>query len=245
MHELLALQIAAAPGTTVLDLGCGGGRTLAAVRQRSPGARLIGFDQSESGLDAAALLLGGTDTELRLADLEQPLDLPDDSVDAVVCHNVLECLADPVVLMNEAARVLRPGGLAVWSHVDFDALIISGAETATTRAVVHAYADHTQAWMRHSDGRLGRKLPALAARSRLDVIDITIHSPVWTRLDGEALARIDEITAVVLDASSGNDAATPSADQVLRWRGQLDEADRSSSFFLAEPTVLVTARSRN
>lgn len=244
MHELIARRIDAAPGATVLDLGCGDGRTLAAVRQRSPDARLIGFDLSDSGLRAAALLLSGTDSDLRAADIEQPLDVPDDSVDAVVCHNVLECLGDPVALMNEAARVVRPGGVAVWSHVDFDALIISGADPATTRAVVHAYADHTQAWMRHSDGRMGRQLPALAARSRLDVTDVAVHSPAWTRLDGEALARIDEITEVLVGASSSN-TAMPSADQVLRWRDQLDEADRSSSFFLTEPTVLVTSRSRS
>lgn len=34
----------------------------------------------------------GSATDLPVADLDEPLDLPDHAIDAVVCHNTVECV---------------------------------------------------------------------------------------------------------------------------------------------------------
>lgn len=48
-----------------------------------------------------------------LADLEKPLPIPDASYDAVLLINVLEHVFEYRALLNECARVVRPGGAIV------------------------------------------------------------------------------------------------------------------------------------
>ena len=47
------------------------------------------------------------------ADLQQPLPLEDDSVDAVVCVGVMTYLPEVEAVWREFARVVRPQGLVV------------------------------------------------------------------------------------------------------------------------------------
>ena len=44
------------------------------------------------------------------ADLNQPLDIPDCAADTVVSLSVLEHLCEPQCMLNEAFRILKPGG---------------------------------------------------------------------------------------------------------------------------------------
>ena len=51
----------------------------------------------------------------------QAIPFPDGSFDTVICHNVLEHVADDHKALTELARVLRPGGRALISVPMFDA----------------------------------------------------------------------------------------------------------------------------
>ena len=94
----------------VLDLGAGGGllsETLAAK-----GLSVVALDPSVASLHAgmahgtAASLVGGTGERLPFAD---------GSFDAVLCMEVLEHVDDPGTVVGEAARVLRRGGVFIFS----------------------------------------------------------------------------------------------------------------------------------
>jgi tRNA (cmo5U34)-methyltransferase len=96
----------------ILELGVGTGETARRVLTRHPGARLVGIDESESMLAAAAL-----DADLRVARLEDPL--PDGRFDLVV-----SCLAVHHLdsngkhdLFRRVAEVLRPDGRFVLGDV--------------------------------------------------------------------------------------------------------------------------------
>lgn len=99
-------------GRHVLDAGCGSGPLAAALRDK--GAIVSGFDLSPGMLALARERLGD-ETDLRVADLGEPLPYDDDSFDVVVCSLALHYLKDWVTPLIELRRVLCPGGRLVVS----------------------------------------------------------------------------------------------------------------------------------
>src|SRR5215216_3151844 len=96
----------ARPGERVLDLGCGAGRFVAALRQA--GADAVGVELAEAALERARRNAPGAD--LRLLEPDGSIPLEHGSVDLVWCSEVLEHAADPGHLLLEARRVLKHGG---------------------------------------------------------------------------------------------------------------------------------------
>jgi SAM-dependent methyltransferase len=95
-----------AGGERVLDLGCGAGRFVAALRDA--GADVVGVDIAEAALERARRVAPGADLRLLADDGSIPLE--HGSVDLVWCSEVLEHVADVGHTLLEARRVLRPGG---------------------------------------------------------------------------------------------------------------------------------------
>lgn len=100
-----------APGSRVLDVGCGTGALLAALARSCPDARLAGVDLSPEMLAVAATKLGGA-AELREAGAEA-LPFADAEFDIAVSTSVFHYLRDPHAALAEMKRVLRPAGEAV------------------------------------------------------------------------------------------------------------------------------------
>lgn len=94
-------------GHRVLDAGCGAGPLLASLRAR--GAVVTGFDLSAAMIDLARRRLGA-DTDLRVADLAEPLPYADAEFDDVFCSLALHYVQDWATPLSEFRRVLQPGG---------------------------------------------------------------------------------------------------------------------------------------
>jgi SAM-dependent methyltransferase len=105
-HRRALLLAEARPGERVLDLGCGAGRFVAALRDA--GADPVGVEIAEGALARAREVAPGAD--LRLLEADGSIPLAHGSVDLVWCSEVLEHVADGAHLLQEARRVLRPGG---------------------------------------------------------------------------------------------------------------------------------------
>jgi predicted TPR repeat methyltransferase len=117
---------------SVLDVGCGTGLVGRELRGRGFGGRLHGLDLSQASLDLARES-GGYDV-LEQADLQQPLALEDDSVDAVVCVGVMTYLPDVESTWRELARVARPGGIVVVTQRD-DLWVERGCQAVVDRLI--------------------------------------------------------------------------------------------------------------
>ncbi len=95
-------------GKRVLDAGCGGGRN--AIAMARCGADVVGVDLSETGLlDARKRARDIPALTFQQASLR---DLPFESAcfDMVWCAGVLQHTVDPASVLDELARVLKPGG---------------------------------------------------------------------------------------------------------------------------------------
>src|SRR3972149_4700379 len=114
MHEYLdAMHVDAAK--TVLDMGCGTGVVARAIARR-PGfsGRITGIDLSPS-LAATATRLAGEEgiadrVEFRAGD-SKSLEFGDGTFDAAGAHTLMSHVDDPLAVLREAARVVRPGGV--------------------------------------------------------------------------------------------------------------------------------------
>lgn len=104
-------------GLRVLDLGCGGGFMAEALAAR--GAVVFGVDLAWAALAAGRRHAAGRGLALTYAaGRGEALPLGDASLDAVLCCDVLEHVADLEAVLDEVARVLAPGGRFLFETVN-------------------------------------------------------------------------------------------------------------------------------
>jgi len=149
MREAYLDRMALDPEASVLEVGCGTGVVVRALARR-PGftGTVTGVDPSPVFIDAARKLAAEEGIVGRLQ-LEvgdgHALQFPDDHFDAVLVHTTISHVLDPLALLRECVRVLRPGGqLAVYdgdyaswtfAHPDHD--LARAMEEAIIAAVVN------------------------------------------------------------------------------------------------------------
>ena len=101
------------PGETVLELAAGTGETgFAAARMVGADGKLFSTDFSPAMVDAARRRgseLGLENVDYRVLDAER-MDLPDASIDGVLCRYGYMLMGDPAAALAETRRVLKPGG---------------------------------------------------------------------------------------------------------------------------------------
>jgi arsenite methyltransferase len=118
-------------GQTVLDLGSGGGiDVLLSARRVGPSGKVYGLDMTDEMIDLARenQRKGGvTNVEFLKGDI-QSVPLPDNSVDVVISNCVINLAPDKKKVLEEAFRVLRPGG-----HFAVSDVVVRGQVSASAR----------------------------------------------------------------------------------------------------------------
>lgn len=94
------------PGQRVLDLGSGAGDFTALLAQA--GADPVGVEVAQAAVDRASAR--HPDLDFRLAPIDGPLPLEDNSFDVVWASEVIEHIADTARSLSEVRRVLAPRG---------------------------------------------------------------------------------------------------------------------------------------
>jgi SAM-dependent methyltransferase len=122
--EILLSRLGLRPGETLLDVACGTGIVvLLAAPMLGPGGLVIGRDINEAMVVRArshALPPGSAGVALGVSPAA-PLDLDDESVDAITCQQGLQFFPDPDAALAEMWRCVRPGGragIAVWFGIE-------------------------------------------------------------------------------------------------------------------------------
>ena len=104
----------------MLDIGCGNGSSMLVLRQYGWSVEGIDFDE-HSIAQARARHLNAKVGDLRM------INYPTGSFDAILMNHVIEHIPNPVDLLRECLRILKPGGVLValtpnadsWGHRRF------------------------------------------------------------------------------------------------------------------------------
>ncbi|MEM6945468.1 MAG: bifunctional 2-polyprenyl-6-hydroxyphenol methylase/3-demethylubiquinol 3-O-methyltransferase UbiG [Pseudomonadota bacterium] len=104
-------------GKDVLDLGCAGGfLSEALARQR---ANVTGIDPADDAIEAAKAHADAEGLKIRYdVGTGEALPYADASFDVVVCVDVLEHVESVPRVLDEVARVLRPGGVFCFDTIN-------------------------------------------------------------------------------------------------------------------------------
>lgn len=118
----------AAPGTPLLEVGCGRGWFLDAARRR--GFAAVGIEPDEEAAGAAA----GDGLEVRVGFFPEAAE-PGERYRVVVFNDVFEHLADPAAALEDCRRLLDPEGLLVLNLPSSDGVFYRFADLLDRRGV--------------------------------------------------------------------------------------------------------------
>jgi SAM-dependent methyltransferase len=165
----------------VLDVGCQHAGGLKWIKERYHlTGQLVGIDKRGKNFEDARTqaALGITLLEMNAA---EPLDFPDESFDLIFHKDTLECIPDIPAHIAQLHRVLKPGGVIVCVHRDWESLVFNGQNKALINKVIHGYANFQQAsWMDACDGWIGRRIWGHFNKTGLFSGNVRIYNSIET-----------------------------------------------------------------
>jgi len=149
---------AIAPGQSVLDVGCGFG----AFRHEVPHARYTGLDPHFSGEPGADWA--------RIETLSDHLGSHAGAYDVCTAFQVLEHVEEPVAMVIEMVRAVRPGGRVILGvpHVP-------AAHTRLPNYLINAVPHHLTWWTRDA---------LIAVAHRAGLVNPRVETAPWADVDG-------------------------------------------------------------
>jgi len=148
------------PAMRLVDVGCGPGTiTVGLARVVAPG-EVLGIDVSPAMIERARALAKEQGIAHIRFEVGQAEELPvaDETFDAALEHNLLEHVADPLRVLREIHRVLKPSGVIGLADGDWGTMLLE----PTIPEMLEGLALYERVW-RHNGGnpRLGRHQRAL------------------------------------------------------------------------------------
>lgn len=212
-------------GENVLDVGSGPGFLACEIAQRvGPRGAVHGVDPSDAMLATAARRRAGVDAAPVSFGPGDALALPfpDGSFDAVTATQVYEYVADMPAALEEARRVLRPGGRLLILDTDWDSLVWHSSDPARMRRVLTAWDEHL------ADPHLPCRLGRLLADAGFTVTRRHVHPMLDAGYDANTFSA--GMIGLVTDFVPGRAGVTDAEAQA--WRADLVELGADYFFSL-------------
>jgi len=221
-HVLAELELSSE--IVVVDVGCGPGTDLKAMAERTtPRGLAVGLDLDSRMLMAATASVPPA-TSLAVADAHR-MPFTSASVDRLRTDRSLQHMRDPMRVLAEFARVLRPGGIAVIAEPDWATLVIDTARGDVSRRFV----DYTCGEVVRN-AHIGRQVARLGADAGLVTRNVVAFPAVL-----RDFVTADKIFGLTRNALAAVESEYLSSEEAKAWI-----ADLSTGPILAAVTLFVT-----
>lgn len=221
--------------STVLDMGCGTGvaaRTIA--RRASFSGRVTGIDLSPYLVEAAKRLAHeeglATLVEFRSGDTRE-LDIPDGEFDAVVAHTLVSHVQEALTVLNEAARVVKPGGLIAIFDGDYASMTFALDDPVEGKRYDEALISAVV-----TSPRVMRQMPRLIQQAGLQMIRTFPYIMAEVGEGDFWLSAIDSFEKLAPKSGAMTEA------EATIWANALHEASDEEVFFGASNYYTYIAR---
>jgi ubiquinone/menaquinone biosynthesis C-methylase UbiE len=154
----------------ILALGCGTGIEVRALRRMTGrDTAIVGVDHSPALLDVARRLTadeGLSDNVTYQTGDAHHLPFPDGEFDVVTLHTLISHADDPLMMLCEARRVVRPGGTVAIFDGDYASLTFAYPDPALARTIEEKLMQLIVA-----NPRVMRDLPRLLRQAGLEIVE--------------------------------------------------------------------------
>lgn len=126
-NDLILRDINYQSGDKLLEIGCGAGAVLGILGTAFPGIKISGIDLETKQIDYARERLNKlnlTDADLRVGDASK-LPWDDNSFSHIYAIWFLEHLINPLPVLKEARRVLKPEGTITITETDYHTIVVT------------------------------------------------------------------------------------------------------------------------
>jgi len=171
----LYLEVDVKDAKKILDVGCGSGMVTRDIANLTKG-KVVAIDGSQDMIDVAKdILKNNKNVELKVCNAES-LPFNDNSFDIVTCNLVLMWAKKPQEVVNEMARVVKPGGTVLASLEPDYGGKLHFPENPKIDPVFAGAAIRA----RGGDPHIGRKLRLLFVRAGLDTKVGIGNNRIWS-----------------------------------------------------------------
>jgi ubiquinone/menaquinone biosynthesis C-methylase UbiE len=229
-YKSLAIELlAVGADSDVLDLGCGtGGELGPLLRAIGPAGSVTAVDTDLHALEVARDHYRDPRLRLHVGDAHG-LDLADASVDRVYLDRTMQHVEAPARVLEEARRLLQPGGRIVLAEPDWRSLLVDHPEPELPDAYRRFVVDQVI-----RNPRIGSELPRLVQDAGFALESVTPVTATYTNvLDADHVFGFARVTRRAVEAGYLDD------DQADRWLDYL-----SGDVFFASLTIFVTTARR-
>lgn len=223
------------PGRRVLDIGCGSGLDTLAI------ASLVGELGTVCGIDFDGAMVAegkakaehdGMGTRCQhVQGSAYALPYPDGYFDAVRSERLLMHLDDPGKMLDEATRVLAPGGVMVMVDTDWGSLSANTGADGIEQRLVRFRAEEYLV-----NGYSGRRLYAQLQRLPLEKLHVettavhTVDGDVW-----RFLTKSDRVAELAFERGRVE------AGEYEHWCAAMEQTCEQQSFFGSVNVVTIAA----
>jgi arsenite methyltransferase len=214
-------------GEYVLDVGCGTGANAMALAEHLHGnCTVIGVDASQPMLQIGERILPtfayADSIRLQTAEAHQ-LPFPDDDFDAAMIIQVLEYSKEPIRMLQETKRVLKPGGKIFVADTDWDTIVWNSNLKERTRQIVLGWSDH------EADGWQGRKILEYMIRAGFQNVQGRTFTIAASSFDEESYSYL--MTRIIADYMIRSEKMA--ASEVEEWIQDLKSKAEAGHFYFS------------